>query len=63
MINQLKPSIMNRKQLYDLPESKSIILRNEASYCASYTGPQTTYGGQVNNFSDIDEVDISNLWD
>lgn len=54
---------MNRKHLYELPESKPIHLRNEASYCASYTGPQTTYAGQVNNFSDIDEVDISDLWD
>lgn len=53
---------MNRKHLYELPESKPILLRNEASFCASYTGPTKTQNAGTNDFADIDEVDISGLW-
>ncbi len=53
---------MNRKLHYEQPVSKELRLWVDTTFCASYTGPQTTYTGQVNDFSDIDEVDISNLW-
>lgn len=53
---------MKRKHLYEPPEGKGILLRVDATFCASYTGPETTYTGQVNDFTDIDEVDISDIW-
>lgn len=55
---------MNRKHLYEPPEGKELLLKVDTTFCASYTGPQVTGDYDVTkNFADIDEVDISSLWD
>lgn len=55
---------MKQKVLYQRPESscECFQLLGVNLICSSYSGPQTSYTGAVNDFSDIDETDISDLW-
>lgn len=53
---------MKQKKLYLSPESDGMTLLHEIPLCTSYTGPETTYTGEVNDFATIEEVDISSLW-
>ena len=53
---------MKEKNLYQAPQSELISLRSENLFCTSWTGAEATYTGTVNAIADIEEVDISGLW-
>lgn len=50
---------MKIKNVYEPPVSQSLAFDSHELICAS----TTTYAGAVNAFADIDETDISDLWD
>lgn len=50
---------MKQKTFYESPVSQGVALHAEGVVCSS----TTTYTGQVNDFNNITEVDITGLWD